>query len=160
MEYDSSRVDAERPVVRPLREILVIVRDVMCGLLLFLVGLYLAGILDHYTPFEYPDLYFVWFACGLIPFEIFAHWRGALRFTWPVTVRLVALLVVVPFVPRTVWVSHGPGRAFMFSLVFFGALFFLDRLLAAVVPGYGDSQVTTKEHDPGAAKPMMMNRRG
>ena len=88
MQRDSSPVDRDRSLASPLREVLVILRDVVCGLLLFLLACCLAGLLDHFTPFEYPNLYIVWFAVGMIPLAFFGHRRGALQVTWPVTVQV------------------------------------------------------------------------
>ncbi len=73
-------------------------RDSFAGFALFL----LAGTFSHaagaVTPFDYPDLYMFWFMIGMIPFCMFANWRGIGE---PITWKLFwALAPIVAFLPR------------------------------------------------------------
>ena len=145
MQRDSSPIDRDRSLASPMREIVVLLGDLVCGLLLFLLACCLAGILDHLTPFEYPNLYVAWFACGMIPFVVFGHRRGALKVTWPSAVQPLALVVFFSFVPITTLAPDVPGGTFVSCVVLVGALWLLNRLLSAVIPGFRDSATDHKE---------------
>ena len=95
------------PTAAKLRAIVAVVRDALCALALFLLASLLAGVLDSAVSVGYPNLYIVWFALGMIPFVLFAHWRGAFRVTWRSTAELAAVLLFLLFVPMTLF--RGPG---------------------------------------------------
>jgi hypothetical protein len=112
--------------------ILAVVRDAVCGFTLFLLACFFAGLLNRATPFDYPNLYVVWFALGMIPFAVFAHWRGALTISWRTVVQMAPLLFALPFVPMTVF--DGPGGWILFPIAVVCAIWIGDWLLKFVFP--------------------------
>ena len=86
-----------------------LLRDFFAGFALFL----LAGTFSHaagaVTPFDYPDLSMFWFMIGLIPFCMFANWRGIGEpITWKLFWALAPIAAIVAFLPRDMPVyAHG-----------------------------------------------------
>lgn len=50
-------------------------RDSFVGFILFVLAMTFAASADAVTPFDYPNLYMLWFTIGLIPFAVFANRR-------------------------------------------------------------------------------------
>ena len=101
--HDPPKTESNGEATTSAREIAVVLRDTVCGLAFFLLACLLAGLLDHLTPFDYPNLYIIWFAIGMIPLGLFLHWRSALTFTWRAVLGFAPLLLIFPFVPVTVF---------------------------------------------------------
>ncbi len=112
--------------------ILIVACDTVCGIALLLLACVLAGLLRHLTPFDYPDLYIVWFTIGTIPFALFAHWRGALALKWRVVAVLTPALLVLPFVPMTV--LDRPGGWMLYPIAIALLAWLGERLSALVLP--------------------------
>jgi hypothetical protein len=77
-------------------------RDSLIGFLLFLVAGFLSGVAQDLVPFDYPDLYLLWFLIALIPFFMFARSRGIgheLRFGDAII--FVPMILVAAFWPRS-----------------------------------------------------------
>ena len=77
------------------------IRDSFVGFAL--VGL--AGIFCEFAnavmPFDYPDLYMLWFMIGMLPFCKFANWRRIGEpITWSLFWALAPLAAIVTFLPR------------------------------------------------------------
>ena len=76
-------------------------RDSFAGFALFLLACAFSHAADAVTPFEYPDLYMFWFMIGMIPFSLFANWRGIGEpITWRIFWTLAPIAAIVAFLPR------------------------------------------------------------
>lgn len=99
---------------------------------MILLACSLAGFLRRLVAVNYPDLYILWFAIGMIPFVCFARWRGALKVTWRAVVVLVPALLIWPFVPMSVF--DGPGGWIVYPAALVCLLWLGERLSALLLP--------------------------
>ena len=122
-------------------EVLIVIRDTACAIALFLLACLVAGLLRQAIPVDYPNLYIIWFAFGMIPFLLFAHWRGALRITWRTVVVLTAAFLVWSLVPMAIF--DGPGGMVLYPVVAVCVFWLGDRVSAWIAPDSSRSKHRT-----------------
>ena len=76
-------------------------RDSFARFALVLLGGVFSNVAGAVTPFDYPDLNGFWVMIGMIPFCMFANWRGAGEpITWKFFGSLAPMAAIVAFLPR------------------------------------------------------------
>jgi hypothetical protein len=98
---DPAKMPSKGAPTTPARELLLILRDTVFGVALFVFACFVAGLFDYLVPIDYPHLYFVWFTLGMIPFAVFANRRGAFALTARGVVLFALLVIVLTFQPKT-----------------------------------------------------------
>jgi hypothetical protein len=70
-------------------------RDSIIGFGLILLAIAIANSLHALVWFHHPKLYWCWFAVGIVPFCLFARWRGVSSFdTWTQILRWIGVIPV------------------------------------------------------------------
>lgn len=99
-QHDPAKTSSNNDPTTPAREVLVILRDTLFGVALFVFACFVAGLLDHFVRIDYPNLYIVWFTLGMIPFLVFANRRGVIAFTARGIALFALAVAVLTFQPK------------------------------------------------------------